>query len=175
MAITSDYYPDAAGDRVAWHANFSAQATLIGTTYGLSAAQVTQIAADAANVALLVNAATSIDTARQAFTAWKDTILSGPLNVALPANPGSWSAPSLTTPATAIQARTRQYANIIKASTSYSTEIGERYGIIAAGPASYGTPSLVATPLPAGGVKLKIAKAGYSVLVIDSRRGGGAW
>ena len=53
--MAQDWYPATLAALIPWHANFSAQATATGTTHGLTAGQVTQIAADSAVVEDVVN------------------------------------------------------------------------------------------------------------------------
>ena len=74
-----------------------------------------------------------------------------------------------------IEARTRQYAAIIKANPNYTPADGELYGIVGAAPAPPGTPTVEAFALTASEVRLRIGKQNYSVLAVDSRRGGGDW
>lgn len=103
--------------------------------------------------------------------------ISGDPNVAMPAEP---TQPALTIPAEAflpgIQARTRAFANVIKADADYTPAVGEDYGIVAPAAGGPGTPALKAFAVPgSSSVTLKISKAGHSVIAIDLRRGGGAW
>jgi hypothetical protein len=51
----ADWYPDTQAELIAWHNNFSTQAANNGTTLGLTAPIVAQIAADAANVLIMLN------------------------------------------------------------------------------------------------------------------------
>lgn len=175
MANT-DWYPAALADRVPWHANFSVQAAVSGISHGLIAAQVTQIAADYTTVAGCINYTDQVAAFAQAVTAWRNLLLSGPNGTPLPPAP---AAPAVFTyhvgALAAIEFRTRQYAALIKASVGYTVGIGERYGIIAPASALPGTPKLKALALTASQVRLAIGKAGYDVLAVDSRRGGGGW
>lgn len=176
MAGNTDWYPTTLADRIAWHANFAAQAVIDGTAHGLTAAQVTQSGTDSTNVAACVNYVVAVDAYRQAVTAFKDILLDGDIGVTLPIAP---TAPTITLVALgsqpAIQARTRQYAALIKASIGYTPEIGERYGIVAPAGAGPTTPSLVATALTGSQVSLAVGKGGYAVVAIDGRVAGGAW
>lgn len=176
MANNTDWYPTTLADRIAWHANFAAQAATNGTTLGLTAGQVTQIATDSANVAAIVTYLASVAAFGQAVTAWKDIMLDGELNAPVPAAPGVPSPPLLGLgTAASIQARTRQFAALIRASLGYTPEQGEHYGIVAPASAGPTTPSLVATALTGSQVSLAVGKGGYSVVAIDGRVAGGAW
>ena len=173
-----DWYPSRLGDRSPWHTNFNTQAVATGVSRGLSAAQVTQITADLGALTVIINALVAADDYAQALTAFKDAFLDGPIGViapSLPAPPASitWPVGAIAS----IQARTRQYAALIKAQPTYTHSIGELYGIEppAAGPLA--DPS-VRTAMPTAGtsnVVLNLTKGGYDVIAVEMRRNGGAW
>lgn len=172
----SDWYPTRASDLVAWHANFAVEAAATGATLGLTAGNLTQIPVDSTNVALVVNYSEAVDAFRQEVTAFKNNVLNGDPLAAMPVAP---VAPATLAPGVGslpgIQARTRDFAARIKASANYTTAIGEAYGIVAPSGSGFGTPTVVGAAQIGSQVKLKIGKAGYSVLAVDSRRGGGGW
>jgi len=170
------FYPDKLADRVAWHANFSAQAAATGVARGLTAGQVTQIAADAIEVSNIVNYLEAVDAFSQAVTEYKNIMLEG--------DPGASLPPVPTVPATisvalgalpGIEARTRQFAGILRAAVGYTPEIGELYGIVAPAGGGLATPSLQVFALTASQVRVAISKGGYDVVAIDGRINGGAW
>lgn len=171
-----DWYPTRRADRPAWHANFNTEAAASGTTLGLGATEITQIGDDAVTVGQLVDYADAIDAFRQEVTAFVANMLEGDPLGPQPAEPASPANITLAVDALpGIEARTRQYAAIIKASLNYTAAIGEAYGIVAAS-GGLATPALKATAMPGtSDVTLKIAKGGYSVIAIDMRRGGGDW
>jgi hypothetical protein len=175
--MATDWYPDTQAALITWHNNFSTQAATNGTTLGLSAGEVTQIAADADNVLIMLDGVEAANTYREALTAFKALLFNAPADT--PTEPVPTAPTTLdfgeSTPALGIEARTREYARKIKASSAYTPDDGELYGIIAAEPAPPGTPTVLAEALTASQVRLKIGKEGYSVLAVDSRRGGGAW
>lgn len=174
--MPTDWYPVRLADRVPWHANFALQAAASGTSHGLIAAQVTQIGVDSTLVAQLVNYAETVASFAQSVTEFKNIMLEGAIGTPAPSIPTVPAALTLavgTLPS--VEARTRQYAALIRASVGYTDAIGEQYGLIAIPGGGATTPSLVAAALSGAQVRLAISKAGYSVLAIDSRRGGGAW
>jgi hypothetical protein len=171
-----DFYPTRIADLIPWHSNFNIQAIATGVARGLAAAQVTQITADSAEVSVVVNYVELVASFAQAVTAYKDVILAGSATEPMPPVPTPPAA--ITVPVGAlpgIEARTRLFASIIRAQPTYTAQIGELYGIVVPAAASQKTPSLVAQALTVSQVRLKIAKAGFAVLAVDSRRGGGEW
>lgn len=174
----ADWYPTRVTDLIPWHTNFNTQATASGTTHGLTAGQVTQIAADLSFVTLLVNQLQAVSDYAQAVTAYKEVVFNSAPGTVLPTVP---TVPALIVVPiggiSAIQARTRQYAAIIKASVGYTSSVGELYGIVAAAAGPLVAPSISrATPTPGTShVVLTLAKGGYDVIAIDMKRGGGAF
>jgi len=171
----ADFYPDSLAARVAWHANFAAQAGSSGIAHGLSLLQVTQAGDDATEVANMVNATDTVHTFSQSWTQFATIMLEGDIHAPLPAIPIPPALYVLTSSAPGIEARTRLFAGIIRAHPTYTPEVGESFGIIGPAPGAAGTPSLKATAETNSHVRLKIAKQGYFLIAIDSRRGGGAW
>ncbi len=175
MAV--DWYPRRIAELAEWHANFSTQATATGVANGLTAGEVTQIAADAAVVELLLNYNETVDAFTQAVTEHRRLLINSPEGTPLPPAPTPPVPIALGLGAmTAIEARTREYANRIKASATYTPAIGDLYGIIATEEGAAGTPSVVkATALIDADVALKIKKNGHIAVAVDMRRHGGAW
>lgn len=172
-----DYYPIKLADKGPWHGNFSAKATLTGTLYGLSAAQVTQAAVDAEVVRLLINHNEQVDAFSKALTAFMRRMLRGkPTDPA--GQPPTPPAALILPPGglAAIEARTRQYAGIIKASSAYNKGVGEGYGIVAPERGELATPRIrSARALTNSMIELKVRKPGYRAAVVDCRRGDGDW
>ncbi|MEX2244827.1 MAG: hypothetical protein WD716_13400 [Fimbriimonadaceae bacterium] len=159
-----------------WHANFDTEATATGTTLNLTAGQVTQIGEDATTVQMVVNYVDAVEAFRQEVTAFKDAVLAGDPLQPMPTAP---VAPATLVPGIAalpgIEERTRGLVATIKGAGSYTTAIGEAYGIIGSG-VTLVTPGLKAAAVPGTShVTLRIAKGGYSVIAIDMRRSGGDW
>jgi hypothetical protein len=173
-----DWYPKSQAALITWHNNFSAQAAINGTTLGLSAGEVAQIAADADNVLIVLNGIQAASTYREALTAYKNLLFDDPADT--PAEPVPAAPTTLDfgeeLPLPGIEARTREYARKIKASSAYTPDDGELYGIIGAAPAPPGTPSITrATALIDSDVMLKVSRAGYAAVAVDMRRDGGAF
>jgi len=172
----ADWYPPNQADRIPWHANFDTNAQATGTTYGLSAGQKTSIQKDALMVPIVVNFKIAVQAYAQAVTEWANLVLEGPIGIPFPAVPTAPSVPSFEGgDEPSIEPRTRQYRGILHADPDWTTEVGENYGTLAPEAPPAGVPSLQAFALTASQVRLAVAKAGYSVVAIDSRRAGGAW
>lgn len=170
------YYPRRLQARIAWHANFAAQAAASGTTYGLTPADVAQIQTDADNVRLVVQWTEAVEAFAQAATAYRDALMAGNRIVPAPAPPvapaGLVLAPGSMN---GIVERTRRYIRVVKASGAYTRAVGEAYGIVPPERARHGTPTVSAEAFANTLVRLRLFKAGYSFFAIDSRRGGGDW
>lgn len=175
--MVQDWYPRTQDALVAWHSNFSAQAANSGTSLGLTAPIVAQIAADAENVRIAISGMAAAHAYRSALAAYKALLLSGPAEAPSEVPP---TAPTTLDfgedpPAMGIEARTRDYAAIIKASPAYSPDDGALYGIVGAPFPPPGTPAVEAIALTGSRVRLRIRKERYTVLAVDSRRGGSGW
>lgn len=175
-AMPTFWYPAAYAARIPFHSNFNANAQATGLTYGLSAGQQTSIARDNTNVPLVVNFKEAVTAYAQAVTEWAEIVLEGEIGAIFPAVPTAPAAPTFALGSeTAIRGRTLLSAGIIKADPDYTAEVGENYGIVSPADDPPGTPALVAEALTQSQVRLRITKAGYDTLAIDSRRGGGGW
>jgi len=173
----ADWYPRLQSELISWHNNFSTRATANGTTLGLTAGQVAQISADASAVLVMLNGLTAAIDYSKALTAYKDLLFNAPADT--PTEPVPTAPTTLVfgseTPEMGIEARTREYAAIIKASPAYTPDDGALYGIVGAAPLPPSTPTLEAFALTGSQVRLRIGKKGYAVLAVDSRRGGDDW
>lgn len=170
------YYPRRLQARIAWHANFAAQAAASGTAYGLSPADVAQIQTDADNVRLVVQWTEAVEAFAQAATAYRDALLTGKRNAPAPAPPVAPAALSLAPGSmNGIVERTRGFIRVVKASPGYTRAVGEAYGIVPPEKPRPGTPTVSAEASAGTLVRLRLFKAGYSFFAIDSRRGGGDW
>lgn len=173
----NDWYPRRLAERPEWHNNFMLQSAATGLADGLTAPIIAQIAIDADTVAKIVNYDTVVDGFSESWSAYMRAVLDAPLNTPVPAAPVPPDPIDvLMTLQAAIQARTRQYAGLLKAHPGYTVQKGEIYRIVAVAPSGPGTPAInSATALLGGEVSLSLLKAGYQILAVDMRRGGGSW
>ena len=171
-----DWYPSKLLERIIWHANFAARAADSGTTFGLSAGEVTQIAADAAAVEAVLGAALAAERYVQAFSKFQQLMLDGPATAPLQAIPQPPAALTLGAGSLAgIKARTRRYAARIKSAAGYTKSTGEAYGIVPPETAPPAIPEVTARALTQSQVRLRLTRRGYPLVAVDSRRNGGAW
>ncbi len=174
--MVPDWYPQKLADRIPWHANFSSQAAATGADFGLSPAEIAQIAADADTMEAVVNAASAAEAYVQAMTQFRAIVLGRDPDAPLPAPPTPPSAVALGPGAMAgIMARTRRFAARIKASAGYTSLVGELFGIVPPARRERSTPELSARALSGSRVRLRVVRRGHSAAAIDSRRGEGAW
>jgi hypothetical protein len=144
----------------------------------LTAGNVTQAGVDSDVVDAMLDYDDALRGYTEAWTAWRDFVLTGDPTDAPISPPTSPTAPTFggDPVVPGIRTRTRGFANVIKASPGYEASVGEDYGIVATEPAPPGVPVIrVATALIDSDVALTLSKAGYPALAIDMRRGGGAF
>lgn len=171
----ADWYPNREDELIAWHAAFSAAVSGYAAALGLAPAVVTQVSADAGAVAAVINYLQQAKNFTAEVVAFKDQVLHGQLNTPappLPNVPAVVSMPLGWLPN--LEARTRQLANQIKSNGAYTAQMGQDMGIVGSTPPT-GQVSVTATALTQSQVDVRVLKAGYAVVVVDSRRGGGAW
>lgn len=174
----ADWYPQKLTDRIPWHSNYNVQAQATGTTYGLSAADKTDITNDSVNVALVVNFKEAVAAYAQAVTEWAELILNGPIGTPFPVAPTPPTSPVFVVGSkAAIQARTRQTGGIVKADLDYTPLVGEAYGLVAPASGPPADPSIKSvTPVPGtSNMTVALKKGGYSVIAVDMRVNGGTW
>ena len=119
---TNDFYPSSRDARAAWHKNLAEHVDDIKVKYGLSAAMVTQLKADADWIQHYVDARNEFDAASQQFTAYfnaiagKDEAVPPPITwtYTIPGSPPADVPPGVET-------RAREFARQVKGHSSYAT------------------------------------------------------
>ncbi len=91
----NDWYPRKLAARAPWHSNMNNAAQATGLNHGLNALQLTAIARDAANVALVANYTNEVGQFAQAVTTFQEIMLRGGALASLPAVPVSPTQPVL--------------------------------------------------------------------------------
>ena len=175
--MASDWYPHRLSEIDSLHTTFSAQCAATGATHGLTAGQIAQAALDSTMVSNLVDYDDAVRGYIEAWTQYRDNMLFGDKTAPLPTpptNPAFVVGPGAFLPG--IRDRTRDFANIIKASPLYTQAVGEDYGIVAPIGAGPSTPAIKVSALAGTSqVQLRISKGGYAAVAIDMQRGGGVW
>ena len=170
----ADYIPTREADLMVWFADHAAGVATHGATVGLSAAEITQAADDAATAAHAGNGRSLYESKKQEFSAYKELLLYSDLNTPLPGTPAAPAVGTLPLGALAAGvARARQRAGQIKASPAYTTAIGEDCRIVPpAGGEGEGTPKpmLKATVETSFTVRLTFTMRGHDQLEIQSQR-----
>lgn len=169
-----DYVKTNEGDLVIQLNDHAAGVATHGATVGLSAAEITQAAADAATATHAVNGQSLYQSKSQEWTEYKALLLYGPINTPLPGTPvppvvGVLGLGALA----AIVARFRQRAERIKAHPNYTPAIGEDCRIVAPAPGPPGIPKpeLVGVAETAFAVRLTFAMLGHDQIEIYRKRG----
>ncbi len=171
----ADYYPTREDELIAWHNAFSAAVSSYSAALGLAPAVVTQVSTDATTVGTCLGYLAQAQQFAEEVVAFKNQVLHGALNTPAPPFP---TVPAALTFGLGwlpnIEDRTRQLVNQIKANGAFTPQMGQDMGIFGVS-APAGVVSVDAQALSASQVAITVAKAGYDVVVVDSRRGGGAW
>lgn len=185
----SEYYPQILTAQPEWHTNFAAKAQEYGPTLPLTDAQVNHTVADNERLAYGLGdwikqvrefgpAATgSLEVLRYGTggAAFTFTAFNAPPLPALP--------PGVTEVLPGALNRTFALVQVIKGLPGYTEAIGLDMGIVgselaAPPPGETPPPEVKATVIPGDAnqyVRLKFFKRGHEYVVIESRRGAGAW
>lgn len=171
----ADFYPSREDELIAWHSAFSAAVSSYSAALGLAAGVVTQVATDASAVATVINYLAQAEAFSSEVVAFKNQVLHGRLNTPNPPLP---TVPGTITLAIGwlanIEDRTRQLVAQIKANAAFTQQMGEDMGIFGTEP-PVGQVAVQAQALTQSQVQITVFKAGFDVVVLDSRRGGGQW
>lgn len=176
--MAEEWYPPRLAARIPWHANYKTETAASGTTYGMTAGEVTQAGTDADAVPLAVNYAEAVVAFAQEVTEWRDIVLEGDPLALFPPVPAAPSAPTFViTAKPGIEKRTRQFAGQNKASATYTQAVGEAYGIVAPVGVTPVFPKIdKATAVPgSSNVALDLFKGSYDLVAVDMQRGGSGW
>jgi len=169
----ADYLALSEGNLIAWFQNFAAKLALHQPALAsITAADVTQAAADAVTLENAVATVVAIRSDKKEYTQVKDLLLHGPTGTVLPTAPTAtaWPAYGLGADA-AIIARTRLVAGRCKADAGYTTAIGQDLGIVGTGDAaSDAVPTMTGSTLVGYQVEIKWAKAGHDAVQVQSQR-----
>jgi hypothetical protein len=177
------YFPRVVAERPEWFATYAAQLPIANTTLDLDAAAVTATVADArfCEYASGVWLAATREFG-PAATAGLDELFDGPGGAAfvLP----DFTAPALPNGVSAVPSgalrRIFAFVQTIKASPNYTEAIGLQLGIVGQeDSAEHPLPEFTTEVERGSGscqcVKIRFKKFGRQGVVIQSRRGGGAW
>ena len=158
------WYPTNLQDQAAWHIIFSKQADIDGTTYGLTAGEVTQIEADKDMVVFLAAVTNTIDTFVDTVRTFRKDVMELPVDGTTPTFPATPTLGTVTAVPRGIWERVTEYANRIKAAAGYTNAVGESYGIVGSKPADM--PEALVKP----DIDLSGALHGYLYSIVVSKR-----
>jgi len=184
-----NYYPRLVAERPEWHANFAAKILIYGPILGLTPAQVNQGVAD--NLYLAYGLGDWISNVRDfapACTSSLETLTIGTGNEAYVFKP--YTAPDLPTLPVGITVtpgaltRTFGLVQVIKGLSPYTQDMGIDMGIVGPEapppppPGDAPVPQLIVSAIPGDENevgRVKYFKYGHEYVMLESRRGGGAW
>jgi hypothetical protein len=175
--MAGDWYPSVESQLIPFWNTFDTEANNYAPIFPtiLTAPVLTQVGVDRGYVETVINFADEAKNYASEAVAYKNMILTAPLNTPMPAPPTAPAA--IVVPAGALpsaEARLRALVAQIKAHSAYTPAIGEAMGIETKAP-GLGSPTVVATALTQSQVELDIAEQGADLVAIDARINGGAW
>jgi hypothetical protein len=166
--------------RALWHANFAAQIAALAAKYNISAAVLTQIAADNAWIQYWVQARHDADNLKQQLTKYfneisgSDPTLDPPAPIVFQLQ---GAAPAEVPPG--IEYRTREIARQIKGMANYASADGELLGIVGGketgGDLTNLTPEFTLRTLANFELEATFKKQGMDALKFEVRHKGGNW
>lgn len=167
-----DYLPKTLSELIVWFNNFATKISGYGATFGLTAAELTQIATDRTVLQLVINGAEIRRTDAQEWTQFRDRVLFAPLNTPMPSLPTPGNVGTLPSDAQAsIIPRLRALVQRIKAHPAYTQAIGEDLGIEPSATAPPDRPTLKARSETNYRVRLTFTMHRMPMIEIQSRRG----
>jgi len=181
----SDFIPSGDADFVIWLGNFVTKLTTVyNGTFGITAAQITALNADYANMRYIIaDYLPAFDAAKKNRVAYKDLMRKGrtATGVPIPTTAQAVPAPSVAVPvapATAvlpnIELRMRLLIRQLKANSAYTLAAGTDLQIVPPGsvidPANV-KPKVRGVAKPSGAVVLNWTKGSYDGILIESKRG----
>jgi len=153
-------------------ANFAARLPGYARSFGVAAAEVTQVTTDNVVLSFAVIGTQIRQTDAQEWVQFRDTVLFAPLGTPMPSVPGPGSVGTLPTGAQAsIVPRVRALVQRLKAHPSYTTAIGEDLGIEPPSVSPPDRPTLRARAETNFRVRLTFTMSRMPMLEIQSRRG----
>lgn len=164
MIPSHTWFPTNLPERADWYVNFHAQADLTGTTLGLVPAEIDQIKDDKNMIVFLAATNVTLGAFDDSVRAYRKNVTEGDIDGTTPTFPAT---PTLGAPTAVPQGmfeRLVDYVNRIKASASYTTAIGELYGIVPS------TPESLAPGAVKPEIDLSAAAHGYLFSVVVSKR-----
>lgn len=177
--MLEDYLPRNWDEFNGWIQNFAQQLPKFTAKYGISAANLTALDADAAWTAYWTQARTNARQQQKQLTDYTDDIAKKPIGSAAPSEP-TWelppNAPAPRPPG--IRKRIRQIAAFIKNNPAYDEADGELLGIVGTDSgepdALTARPTLTVRTLPAFALEVEYKKLEMDALSIELRRTSGA-
>lgn len=176
MKIYARWYPKTLAERAVWHFNFARQAAETGANYNLSAADIRQIAADAATVQYFNDTEAYLEAEMSNWRAARDAYLDGERGGAAPAMPEFAAAALPADALVAIAERTGRYAAKIEGADDYTESVGAAFGIVASAaqrsPDETAKPSAKITAVAEFKVSIKIPLKGMDGIQMQMERDG---
>jgi hypothetical protein len=165
---------------VIWLGNFAHKFDVHGPALGFSAAEITALQADAAMLNYLISdVIPAHKSGLDALYSYKSLIKNGPVGTATPDIPAAPTVPAApATVAPGVLPRLRQLIQRIRNTPGYTADVGEDLGIEGTDDGGNAfdpdtvKPTLRATALTSGHVRVQFDKKSFDGVYIESRRRG---
>ena len=181
MIPSSKWFPSSLGDRADWYANFNTQLGIgtMGTSLGLSAADMTTIGDDNSVMQFLSNSAAYFEAYMDGVREYRKTITEGKIGDAPPVFPTFVSPGTVTAVPTGIFERLDQFVKRIRASPAYTPETGALLAIIPQKGddlvESELKPALKASAMPGNVVEIEFVRGKTAGINIETNIDGAGW
>ncbi len=175
MIPNNRYFPTSLQERVAWYANFKTQFTIVATSLGFVAADVTAVTADNAVMQSLGLVAVELEAYKDAARQYRIVITEGNIGDPTPEFP---EAPQYAAPggvATGIFERLDNLVKRIRVAPAYTPEIGALLGILptqTSGPQVPEVdlqPTLKTVSLPGSVVQVRFVRGNMTAVAVETK------
>lgn len=160
-----------------WLENLKIEFAAVASSLGFTTAEITAFLNELNWALFVCRSAADASTFGQAWTVFRDDLLTGDPNVAVGAVPGTTSptAPVTAAPLRGILARIRAMVKRIKASPAYTETIGQALRIVGSSTpidTANAKPQLKVKPLPMFQSEVRWVRKGFSGVLVQSERNG---
>ena len=172
MRPSNKWFPSSLSERATWFNNFANQFSVVATSLGFTAAELSETENDNQSFQFLASTSAAIEAFVDAFRQYRLVLTEGNIGdpaPAYPPNPAFAAAPC----ATGIFERLDQTVKRIRSAPAYTSEIGALLGIIPSNPGPQPEdemkPTLTAVPMPGSVVNVKFVRGSTDGIAVEMK------